>query len=130
MNDGRFPPSSRNASAVRYEEPVGLRQRKHYADIHEHPHVYDNWRHDVLRHCLPKEYAEERRLLYVAITCAKSHVIFAGGDEPNTFMQELPVEITTEDSAVEAVDRTGMRHHNSRSPSPHATDPSATHRTR
>jgi len=105
MNDGRFPPSSRDASVIRYEEPVGLRQKKQYAEVHEYPHVYDNWRHDVLRHCLAREYDEERRLLYVAVTRAESHVIFAGGEEPNTFMEELPVEIQTESPAVEAVER-------------------------
>ncbi|WP_144902206.1 UvrD-helicase domain-containing protein [Halobellus captivus] len=105
MNDGRFPPSSRDSSVIRYEEPVGLRQRKQYAEVHEHPHVYDNWRHDVLRHCLPREYNEERRLLYVAITRAESHVIFGCGEEPNTFIEELPVEIQTESPAVEAIER-------------------------
>jgi superfamily I DNA/RNA helicase len=105
MNDGRFPPSSRNSDVVRYEEPVGVRQHKEYADIHAHPHVYDNWRYDVLRHCLPQGYDEERRLLYVAITRAESHVIFAGGEEPNTFIEELPVEVQPVEPDVEPVER-------------------------
>jgi len=105
MNDGRFPPSSRNSDVIRYEEPVGLRQRKEYAELHAHPHVYDNWRHDVLRHCLPEGYDEERRLLYVAITRAESHVIFAGGEEPNTFLEELPVEIQPVQPDIEPVER-------------------------
>ncbi len=105
MNEGRFPPSSRDSSVVRYEEPIGLRQRKRYAERGEHPHVYDNWRYDVLRRCLPREYDEERRLLYVAITRAERHVIFACGEKPNAFATELPVEIRTESSAIETVDR-------------------------
>ncbi|PSP68569.1 ATP-dependent DNA helicase [Halobacteriales archaeon QS_1_69_70] len=105
LNDGRFPPSSRNSDIVRYEEPVGLRQRKEYAEIDAHPHVYDNWRHDVLRHCLPEGYDGERRLLYVAITRAESHVIFAGGEERNTFLEELPVEVQPVQPDVEPVER-------------------------
>jgi superfamily I DNA/RNA helicase len=42
--------------------------RSETAEDHGHPNVYDNWRTDVLRSCLPNEYDEERRLLYVAMT--------------------------------------------------------------
>jgi ATP-dependent exoDNAse (exonuclease V) beta subunit len=104
MNDGRFPPSTRDSGVLRYEEPVGLRQRKLYGEVHEHPHVYDNWRHDVLRHCLPDGYDEERRLLYVAITRAENHVLFAGGEEPNAFLESLPVEVESMEPDVEFVD--------------------------
>ncbi|WP_225333353.1 UvrD-helicase domain-containing protein [Halomicrobium urmianum] len=106
MNDGKFPPNVGGSSVIRYEAPIGLRQRKEYGDYeaHEHPHVYDNWTHDVLRHCLPQEYDEERRLLYVAITRAESHVVFAGGEEPNTFFKELPFEPDVVEPDVEQVD--------------------------
>lgn len=106
MNDGKFPPNVSNSSVLRYEESIGLRQRKRYADVdaHEHPHIYDNWTHDVLRHCLSRDLDEERRLLYVAITRAESHVVFAGGEEPNTFFEELPFEEIPGDPSVERVD--------------------------
>jgi ATP-dependent helicase/nuclease subunit A len=107
MNEGAFPPRAHDSSRIRYQDPVGLRQRKLYAEVddHDHPHVYDNWRYDVIRQCLPREYDEERRLLYVAITRAEQHVLFVGGEEPNTFLDELPVEVTIHDPTVEAVDR-------------------------
>jgi superfamily I DNA/RNA helicase len=94
MNSGRFPPAGGNGGVVTYDDPVGLRQRKVYsADAHGTPHVYDNWRTDVLRACTPRDYDEERRLLYVAITRAESHVVLSAGEDPNTFIEELPVEI-------------------------------------
>ncbi|WP_416841471.1 UvrD-helicase domain-containing protein [Haloferax sp. DFSO52] len=102
MNSRRFPPSSGNSNAITFDDPIGLRQRKHYDDDHGYPHNYDNWRTDVLRKCLPRGYDEERRLLYVAITRAKSHVIFSAGETPNTFLEALPVEIETVEPAVEA----------------------------
>ena len=101
MNTGRFPPRSRNSTVLQYQDPIGLRQRKQYADTHAYPHVYDNWRYDVLRRCLPDGYDEERRLLYVAITRAENHVVFAAGDDPNTFLTELPVDVDTIDVTVE-----------------------------
>ena len=105
MNEGRFPPTSRDSSVIRYQDPVGLRQRKEYAEVQEHPHVYDNWRHDVLRRCLSREYDEERRLLYVAITRAENHAFFVGGEDPNTFLEELPVDVGDIEPDIEVVDR-------------------------
>ena len=92
-NEGRFPPRSRGSSVVEYRDPVGLRQRKVYSEAGEHPHVYDDWPHDVIRRCLPPEYDGERRLLYVAVTRAESHVAFAAGETPNAFLDALPVEV-------------------------------------
>ncbi|KTG11405.1 ATP-dependent DNA helicase [Haloprofundus marisrubri] len=93
MNSGRFPPRGGNSSPISYQDPVGLRQRKQFAEIDRLAHIYDDWQTDVLNHCLPREYDEERRLLYVAITRAESHVLFSAGENPNTFLEELPVEV-------------------------------------
>ncbi len=105
MNEGSFPPRSGGSSVIQYQDPVGLRQREHYSEERVYPHVYDNWRHDVLRRCLPQEYDEERRLLYVAITRAENHVVFAAGEESNTFIEELPVAVEEIDVTVERIDR-------------------------
>ncbi|MFP4626515.1 MAG: UvrD-helicase domain-containing protein [Natronomonas sp.] len=105
MNDRKFPPSGGGAPVVRYDERIGLRQRKVYAEPEDYPHVYDNWTHDVLRHCLERNEDEERRLLYVAITRAENHVVFAGGEDPNTFYEELSFDERRIDPAVEHVDR-------------------------
>ncbi|AGB39925.1 UvrD-helicase domain-containing protein [Natronococcus occultus] len=93
MNSGSFPPRSGGSSVIQYQEPVGLRQRKRYSEDRAHPHVYDSWQHDVRRRCLPTEYDEERRLLYVAVTRAEQHVVFTGGENPNTFLEALPVTV-------------------------------------
>ena len=97
MTSGRFPPSGGGSGTSTFQD-VGLRQRKRYAEADGLPHVYDDWRTDVLRRCLPREYDEERRLLYVAITRAESHVIFSTGEDPNTPSEELPVEIEAWDT--------------------------------
>jgi hypothetical protein len=86
------------------DDPVGLRQRKVYAEDDGHPHIYDNWRADVLRRCIPRDYDEERRLLYVAMTRAKSHLVFSAGENPNTFVEELPVEVQELVPEVDQVD--------------------------
>ncbi|MDS0474599.1 ATP-dependent DNA helicase [Natrinema sp. 1APR25-10V2] len=103
MNSGKFPPGGGSEGTITYSETTGLRQRKCYADAHGDPHVYDNWRADVLRKCRPTEHDEERRLLYVAMTRAETHLLFAGGDEPNTFLEELPVDVESLAPAVSSV---------------------------
>ncbi|SIR88553.1 ATP-dependent exoDNAse (exonuclease V) beta subunit (contains helicase and exonuclease domains) [Haladaptatus litoreus] len=93
MNSRRFPPSGGSSSAITFDDPIGLRQRKQYADDYGYPHIHDNWRTDVLRKCLPRGYDEERRLLYVATTRSKSHLVFSAGENPNTFLEEIPVDM-------------------------------------
>jgi ATP-dependent exoDNAse (exonuclease V) beta subunit len=93
MNRYTFPPSGGGSSTVAFDDPIGLRQGKVYAEENGHAHVFDNWHADVLRKCLPNEYDEERRLLYVAMTRAESHLVFTAGEEPNTFLEELPVTV-------------------------------------
>ncbi|WP_256289371.1 UvrD-helicase domain-containing protein [Halobellus inordinatus] len=104
MNARRFPPSGGNSNAITFDDPIGLRQRKLYADDHGYPHIHDNWRADVLQKCLPRGYDEERRLLYVAMTRAESHLVFAAGESPNTFIEELPVDLEELEPDVRADD--------------------------
>jgi superfamily I DNA/RNA helicase len=104
MNNGSFPPRPGGSSVIQYQDPVGLRQKKRYSEEGTYPHVYDNWRHEVIRRCLPEENDEERRLLYVAVTRAETHVVFAAGEEPNTFFEELPVDAEEIDVAVDELD--------------------------
>lgn len=59
---------------------------------------------DVLRTCLRDEYDEERRLLYVAMTRAEHHLVFTAGETPNTFIEELPVDLEEIEPAVSAMD--------------------------
>ncbi len=96
MNEGRFPPRNRDGKTIQFHESVGLHRPKQYANVGDYPHVYDDWRTDVIRHCLPDGTEEERRLLYVAITRAKHHVVFAAGESPNAFLEALPVEIESQ----------------------------------
>ena len=103
MNDGSFPPSTRSSGVLRYEESIGVRQRTCYSEVGSYPHVYDNWRYDVLRRCLPDSYDEERRLLYVAITRAESHLVLAGGEDPSPFLEGLPVDVREASIALSPV---------------------------
>ncbi|WP_436936499.1 UvrD-helicase domain-containing protein [Halovenus marina] len=101
INQYSFPPSGGGADRIRYEDPVGLRQTKDYADAHGRPHIYDNWRYRILSKCLNRDYDEERRLMYVAITRAESHVLFSAGPSPSPLFENLPLEPETVEPDVE-----------------------------
>jgi ATP-dependent exoDNAse (exonuclease V) beta subunit len=105
MTQGRFPPTGGGRQTIRYDDPVGLRQRAVYDEnAYDLPHVLDDWHSEVLRHCLPRGYDEERRLLYVAITRAERHLVFAAGETPNAFLEALPVDVATLEPDVTEVD--------------------------
>jgi len=105
MNANKFPSIGGRGSTIAYTDPIGLRQRKVYSETaHGVPHVYDHWKTDVLTTCLPQNYDEERRLLYVAITRAESHVVLTGGADPNAFLDALPVAIESVEPELSAFD--------------------------
>jgi len=117
MNANKFPSSGGSRSDIAYTDPIGLRQRKLYSeDAHDVPHVYDSWQTDVLNHCLPQNYDEERRLLYVAVTRAQSHLVLTGGADPNSFLDALPVAVEDVDPDLSAFTPEDGEH------SPHSVD--------
>ncbi|CCQ35020.1 ATP-dependent DNA helicase PcrA protein [Halorhabdus tiamatea SARL4B] len=108
VNRYSFPPSGGGDDRIRYEDPIGLRQTKLSSTAHGRPHLYDNWRYRVLSACLGRDYDEERRLLYVAMTRAQDHLLFSAGAEPSPLFENLPLEPESVDPEIEAagIDRT------------------------
>ncbi|WP_336361582.1 UvrD-helicase domain-containing protein [Haladaptatus sp. ZSTT2] len=104
INQSSFPPSGGGSDSIRFAEPIGIRQSKIASRVHGSPHVYGNWRYDILNGCLQTDYDEERRLMYVAMTRAKFHLIFSASKNPSPFFENLPVdpvEITGTPSPME-----------------------------
>lgn len=101
MNEHVFPSRGGNSPVIQFRDPIGIRQRKMYGHHHKYPHIYDNWRYDVLRHCVTGNNDEERRLLYVALTRAQSHLLMTAGESPNAFIEQLPVELRSRDPSFE-----------------------------
>lgn len=80
INEGRFPGRGRGSSRIVYEDPIGLRRKKVYIED-KIPYCYENWETYLLTRCIPGEYDEERRLMYVAMTRAKKYLFFTAHPE-------------------------------------------------
>jgi superfamily I DNA/RNA helicase len=101
MNRRAFPHYGRPSSGtLQYRDQIGLRQRSVYDDSNGRPYIYSHWPYDLLTGCLPTEYDEERRLLYVAVTRAKRHVCLTAGEDPSPFFTELSPEATEIEPSV------------------------------
>ncbi|MEF8832792.1 MAG: ATP-dependent DNA helicase [Candidatus Thermoplasmatota archaeon] len=99
--------------AIEYTEPLGLRQNKIFSD-EDQAFSYDNWKNYVMSKCTGRNYDEERRLIYVAMTRAENYLFITEeeGDE-SEFFNNLDVEVEQIEpdirpSKSESVEKTGL----------------------
>lgn len=92
INQGKFPSNNSGNSAITYEDPIGLRQKKIYRK-QEYAYSFDNWRTEILSKALTGDYDEERRLMYVAMTRAEQHLFLTAEEgRESSFFIELDKE--------------------------------------
>jgi len=88
VNKGRFPRGDNNSGCIFYDETLGLRATK-FMDADEN-YLFDDWKSKLLKKCLPPDYAEERRLSYVAMTRAKQYLFVSARDNGESrFFKDL-----------------------------------------
>jgi ATP-dependent exoDNAse (exonuclease V) beta subunit len=104
VNQGAFPHFGKPTSTrIRYDDTLGLRQTHVLAKTDAGDFVFDRWQYDVLSSVEPSKYDEERRLLYVAMSRAKRHLLFTAGKDPSNFFTELDLEPAEIEPTVEQV---------------------------
>ena len=104
LNDRAFPHYGQPPGCpIVYDDELGLRQTRAYSEPGAHPHVYPHWPTKLLQSIQPSTYDEERRLLYVAMTRAKRHLLFTAGDDPSRFMDGLSIDATEIEPAPDHV---------------------------
>ncbi|MFH1706394.1 MAG: UvrD-helicase domain-containing protein [Planctomycetota bacterium] len=88
MNAGRFPGRGSDTAPVIYYPLVGLRARRSFGAKHGFAALFNRWQTDLVTTRLYSDYDEERRLLYVAVTRARQHLVFTAFD-PSPFFTGL-----------------------------------------
>jgi superfamily I DNA/RNA helicase len=109
VNGHKFPSSSGGyPSTIQYDEVLGVRQRKIYLDGDDGvpAYDYDNWSYTFASKCLPTEYDEERRLMYVAMTRAENYLYFTAEEgRESLFFEDLDIDPTRVEPSVEPRER-------------------------
>ena len=102
LNTHQFPTSERPmAGTIRYDPLAGLRATHEYDP--DRAYRFRRWETDVLAAVDPPTYDEERRLLYVAMTRAETHLLVTAGDRPSPFYTELPIDEATVEPTLPTV---------------------------
>ncbi len=106
VNRGNFPSTNSGGFRISYDDVVGLRQSKIYSE--EEDYIFDNFPAYVVSRVRGVDYDEERRLLYVAMTRAKSYLyIFAEKGNESTFFQDLGFEVEELSPDIEEIGSRG-----------------------
>ncbi|WP_414836303.1 ATP-dependent helicase [Candidatus Nanohalococcus occultus] len=103
VNKGVFPSQNSGFSVLKYQDPLGLRQRKKFDS--EYGFSFDNWRYEILSKCMAGDYDEERRLMYVAMTRAENHLFFSAEEgKESPFYENLDLEEETVEPELRSVE--------------------------
>ncbi|WGI18085.1 ATP-dependent DNA helicase [Methanonatronarchaeum sp. AMET-Sl] len=89
VNQHNFPTQTHSKGRITYNNLTGIRQKKIYNKKNQ-PYLYDNWKTHIINKSIKKDYNEERRLMYVAMTRAKKYLyITADTKNKSQFYKDL-----------------------------------------
>lgn len=92
-----FPNSMGDTMEYVYDEPYGIRCKKEVIEFNGHKTILDSWKTTIVLKCAKKNYDEERRLMFVAISRAKQYVTFIAGDTPSKFFLNMPDVLSSDE---------------------------------
>ncbi len=100
INKKSMPNTTGEKTTVRYSDRFGIRCTKEYRVTEVDGTVYegivDSWKHKILKTIDEKDYSEDRRLMFVAVSRAKQYVTVTSSD-PSEFFTGLGIGMDSED---------------------------------
>jgi len=91
VNKRVFPNTNSDTPSIVFDEEIGLRKTK-VLQNGDYPHVFDNWKYEILSKVLAGDQDEERRLFYVTATRAENHLFISSREgRSSTFYEELEI---------------------------------------
>ncbi len=92
IDQGLMPLTQRETSTFTFDEIRGVRSSDRVIRFDNYAGIYRSWQYDLIKEVIPKDYGEERRLLFVAMSRAKQYQTLICGDKPSRFMKWLSNE--------------------------------------
>lgn len=90
MDRSVMPNTVADKSTYTFKDLTGIRCRKDVSSFGDDYHkIVPSWRTLLSECAVSKDYSEERRLLFVAISRAKQYVTFISGPTPSSFFEKL-----------------------------------------
>jgi len=85
-----IPNTSGNKSKYSFNQTTGLRCKESVSEFgNGYSHVVESWRTYLAEKTLTKDYSEDRRMMFVAISRAKQYVTMIAGPKSSPFFSEL-----------------------------------------
>jgi len=85
-----MPSTQSDRSAYTFSEPTGIRCRKGVSSFGgDYSKMTMSWRTYLAEYSLTRDYSEERRLMFVALSRAKQYVTVVSGPKPSPFFTHL-----------------------------------------
>ena len=92
LNGGVIPNTRGDKSVINFRETEGIRCFKEIVDVDGLRRIGKSWKSELARHAVKREYGEDRRTLFVAISRAKQYVTMICGNRPSGFIKGLSGE--------------------------------------
>ena len=88
VNEKIFPDTKGDKGKIIFNHSAGLRAKTFYGTNGSYNYIFNNWKTDLINAVTKNpDYAEERRLLYVAVTRAKQYLYFTSHRPSPFFVQ-------------------------------------------
>lgn len=92
IDAGTIPSTRGDTSEFLFDKYAGIRCTKEIGRFGDYLKICTSWRTKLAKSAVPKEYDEERRLMFVALSRAKQFETLICGPEPSQFMKSLSAE--------------------------------------
>lgn len=84
-----FPSVHGDYDAMTFDPLLGVRSRNEVVEFNGYKKIGRSWRTQIAKSYLKKDYDEERRLMFVAVSRAMQYVTMIAGDNPSPFFKHF-----------------------------------------
>ncbi len=89
FNTKSFPDTNGDRSEYVFSDMTGIRSKSEIVTVGDDECIMKSWKSRLVSAAVPRDYSEERRLLFVVISRAKQYLTFTSADKPSEFFKGL-----------------------------------------